>query len=438
MGGIGESLRRLMDKILRQTSLDEKTINQLVNEFEKALILSDVNLELVGRIGEKIRQSMLAKEPPPGVSKRDFLVKLLYDELIELLGGEKTHVVWPNKNKPYVILLVGLQGSGKTTTAAKIAKFYSKRSYRVGLVAADTYRPGAQQQLVQLGEKIGVPVHVEGGDAITIAKKGVAEFKQKGFNIIIVDTAGRHKEEKGLLEEMRQIAQAISPDAVYLVLDASIGQLAGPQAAAFKESVPVGYIVVTKLDGSARGGGALSAVAATGAKIVFVGTGEGLDDLEVFDPPSFIGRLLGLGDLKALAERVAEAQLNEKRFEEIITGGKFTLADFEFYLDSISKMGSLSKLIALIPGLSGIPKEMMENAEQDLKKWKVILNSFTKEEKLYPQLLNSSRIRRIAIGSGTTPEDVRALIRRYEQMKSQMKLLKRNRALLKRLAEYRL
>lgn len=427
-----------MDKILRQTSLDEKTINQLVNEFEKALILSDVNLELVEKIGEKIRQRMLNEEPPPGVTKRDYLVKLLYDELVGLLGGEKTHVVWPNKTKPYVILLVGLQGSGKTTTAAKIAKFYSKRSYRVGLVAADTYRPGAQQQLAQLGEKIGVPVYLEGGDAVTIAKRGVAELKQKGFNIIIVDTAGRHKEEKGLLEEMRQIALAINPDAVYLVLDASIGQLAGPQAAAFNQSVPVGYIVVTKLDGSARGGGALSAVAATGGKIVFVGTGEGLDDLEVFDPPSFIGRLLGLGDIKALAEKVAEAQLNEKRFEEIITGGKFTLADFEFYLDSISKMGSLSKLVSLIPGLSAVPKELMKNAEQDLKKWKVILSSFTREEKLYPQLLNSSRIRRIAIGSGTSQEDVRALIKRYEQMKSQMKLLRRNRALLKRLAEYRL
>jgi len=438
LGGIGDSLRKLMDKILRQPNLDEKIIAQLVNEFEKALILADVNIELVQRIGEKIKQRISTEEPPSGVTKRDFMVKLIYDELIELLGGEKTHLVWPNKNKPYVILLVGLQGSGKTTSAAKIAKFYAKRSYRVGLVAADTYRPGAQQQLAQLGDKIGVPVYVSGGDAITIAKNGVSEFKQKGVNLVIVDTAGRHKEEKELLDEMREIAKAVNPDAVYLVLDATIGQLAGPQAAAFSRAVPVGYIAVTKLDGSARGGGALSAVASTGGKIIFIGTGEGLDDLEVFDPPSFISRLLGLGDVKALAEKVAEAQLNEKQFEEIITGGKFTLADFEFYLDSISKMGSLSKLMTMIPGLSTVPSELMKNAEQDLKKWKVILNSFTKQEKLYPQVLNSSRIKRIAIGSGTSQEDVRALIKRYEQMRNQMKLLKRNRALLKKLAGYKL
>jgi signal recognition particle subunit SRP54 len=426
-----------MDKILRQPNVDEKLIGQLVNEFEKALILADVNIELVESIGQKIKDKFFSEEPPSGVSKRDYLIKLIYDELIELLGGEKTHLVWPNKNTSYVILLVGLQGSGKTSSAAKIAKFYAKRSYRVGLVAADTYRPGAQQQLTQLGEKIGVPVYTAGEDAVSIAKNGVLDFKQKKFNLIIVDTAGRHKEEKALFEEMREIASSINPDAVYLVLDATIGQLAGPQAAAFNRAVPVGYIVVTKLDGSARGGGALSAVAATGGKIVFVGTGEGIDDLEVFDPPSFISRLLGLGDIKALAERVAEAQLNEKQFEEIITSGKFTLADFEFYLDSISRMGSLSKLVTMIPGLSTIPSELMKNAEQDLKKWRVILNSFTKEEKLNPQLLTASRVRRIAIGSGTSQEDVRALLKRYEQMKSQMKLLKRNRALLKKLGSYK-
>ncbi|MEM0121698.1 MAG: signal recognition particle receptor subunit alpha, partial [Thermoprotei archaeon] len=218
MGGIGDSLRKLMDKIMRQTSLDEKIIAQLVNEFEKALILADVNLELVQRIGDKIKQRLSTEEPPSGVTKRDFMIKLMYDELIELLGGEKTHVVWPNKNKPYVILLVGLQGSGKTTTAAKIAKFYGKRSYRVGLVAADTYRPGAQQQLAQLGAKIGVPVYISGEDPVIIAKNGVSDFKQKGFNIVIVDTAGRHKEEGKLLEEMREIAKAVDPDSVYMVL----------------------------------------------------------------------------------------------------------------------------------------------------------------------------------------------------------------------------
>jgi signal recognition particle subunit SRP54 len=417
--------------------VDEKQVNQLVNEFERALIKADVSLEIVGDLGKRIKNRVLTEQPPAGITRRDYMVKVIYDELVNLLGGETTHVVWPKRDKPFVILMVGLQGSGKTTTAAKIAKFYLKRSYKVGLVAADTFRLGAKEQLIQLGQKIGAPVYTSDYDAIMIAQKGIEELKKQGCNLLLIDTAGRHKEEKGLLQEMVKLQKTINPDSVYLILDGTIGQLAKAQAEAFARSVPIGYIIITKLDGSAKGGGAISAAAATGARILFIGVGEGLDDLEVFDPPSFISRLLGLGDIQALAEKVKEAQINEKQLEEIITTGRFTLVDFEFYLDSMNKMGSLSKILNLVPGFSNIPTEITKNAEVDLRKWKIILNSLNKAEKLNPQIINSSRIRRIAIGSGSKQEDVRSLLKRYELMRNQMKLLKRNRSLLKKLGAYK-
>lgn len=437
MGGLGSSLRSIIDKLTRQPNVDEKQMNQLINEFERALIKADVNLEIVGNLGKRIKERVFTEQPPAGVTKRDYMIKVIYDELVNLLGGENTRIVWPKKDEPYVILMVGLQGSGKTTTAAKIAKFYLKRSYKVGLIAADTFRPGAKEQLIQLGQKIGVPVYTSNEDAVVIAQKGIEELKNQGYNLLLVDTAGRHKEEKSLIQEMIKLERTINPSGVYLVLDGTIGQLAKTQAEAFAKSVPIGYIVITKLDGSAKGGGAISAAAATGARVLFIGVGEGLDDLEIFDPPSFISRLLGLGDIRALADKVREAQINEKQFEEIVTTGRFTLIDFEFYLDSMNKMGSLSKVLSLVPGFSNIPTEIAKNAEEDLKKWKVILNSFNKNEKLNPQIINSSRIRRIAIGSGSKQEDVRSLLRRYELMKNQMKMLKRNRSLLKKLGAYK-
>jgi signal recognition particle subunit SRP54 len=380
---------------------------------------------------------MLTEEPPPGVTKRDYMVKLIYDELVSLLGGEQKRTVWPDRDKPYVMLLLGLQGSGKTTTAAKIARFYLKRSYKAGLIAADTFRPGAKEQLKQLGDKLGAPVYTSDGNSVRISVDGVSYLKRQGCNLIIIDTTGRHKEEEELLREMAVMNREVGPDAVFLVLDGTIGQLAKPQAEAFSKVASIGFIVITKLDGTAKGGGAISATVATGAPIAFVGTGEGIDDLEVFDPPSFISRLLGLGDIKALAERVKDAQISEKRFEQIIGTGKLTLADFEYYIDSMDKMGSLAKFFSLLPGLSNVPPEMMRNAETDMRRWKTILNSMTKLEKVRPELLGASRVKRIAVGAGASTDEVKALLKRYETMKTQMKMIKRNRTLLRKLSSYK-
>lgn len=436
MEGFGSSLRKLFDKLTRQTNVDEKAISEVVNELEKALIKADVSLDLVTQIGEEIKTKMKTQEPPPGVTKRELLVKVLYDELIKLLGGEKGELIWPKRDKMYKIVLVGLQGSGKTTTAAKLASFYLKRGYRVGLVAADTYRPAGKDQLAQLGAKVGVPVYTSDKESTIIAKEGVNSFERQGMNLVIIDTAGRHKEEKGLLEEMEQIVRAISPDDVYLVIDGTIGQQAKAQAEAFAKRIPVGSIIITKLDGSAKGGGAISAVAVTGSRIRFIAEGEGVDDFEPFDPPGFVSRLLGLGDVKTLVEKVREAQVDEERIRDIMTTGKFTLVDFEYQLDSISKMGSFSKFLSLIPGLSSIPSELTKNTEADLKRWRTILKSMRVGEKLDPSTISSHRIKKIAIGSGTKPEDVRQLLKRYDLFRSQLKMIKRNRALLKRLSQY--
>jgi signal recognition particle subunit SRP54 len=432
----GSSLRKLFDKLTRQTNIDEKAITEAVNELERTLIKADVSLDLVTWVGEEIKMKMKTQEPAPGVTKRDLLVKVFYDELIKLLGGEKGEVIWPKRDKLYKIVLVGLQGSGKTTTAAKLANFYLKRGYRVGLIAADTYRPAGKDQLIQLGAKVGIPVYTSDDESITIAEEGVRNFEKQGMNLVVVDTAGRHKEEKGLLEEMEKIVQAVAPDDVYLVIDGTIGQQARAQAEAFAKRIPVGSIIITKLDGSAKGGGAISAVAVTGSKIRFIGEGEGIDDFEPFDPPGFISRLLGLGDVKALVEKVREAQVDEERIRDIMTTGKFTLIDFEYQLDSISKIGSFSKFLNLIPGMSSIPSELTKNTEADLKKWRTILRSMRRSEKLDPSIISSQRIKKIAIGSGTRPEDVRQLLKRYDMFRSQLKMIKRNRALLRRLSQY--
>jgi len=326
-------------------------------------------------------------------------------------------------------MLVGLQGSGKTTSAAKLAYFLKQKGLKVGLVCADTYRPGAYAQLRQLAEEVGVPFYGEpdGRDPVGIALRGLKEFS--GLDVVIIDTAGRHKEEKALMEEMKALAAAIRPDEVILVIDATIGQQAGVQARAFHEATPIGSIFLAKLDGSARGGGALSAVAATGARIKFVGTGERIEDIEHFVPTRFIGRLLGIGDIEAIIQKVREA---EKEVSEealvAIARGRFTLYELREVLKGMSRRGRLSKLLGLLPGLPyEVPKEAFDEMEVKVKRWLAIMDSMTSEEMANPRILNASRIRRIARGSGTTERDVRELIKYYNMMKKMGKQLKKLR-----------
>ncbi|HIP74561.1 MAG TPA: signal recognition particle protein, partial [Thermococcus paralvinellae] len=327
------------------------------------------------------------------------------------------------KEKPTVLLTVGIQGSGKTTTVAKLARYFQKRGYKVGLVCSDTWRPGAYHQLKQLVEPYGIEVFGDPNekDAVKLAKEGVEYFRHKGVDIIIVDSAGRHKEEKGLIEEMKQISEAIKPHEVILVIDGTIGQQAYNQALAFREATPIGSIIVTKLDGSAKGGGALSAVVATGAPIKFIGVGEKVEDLEPFDPKRFVSRLLGLGDLQGLLEKFEELSKTQEFKEddlEKFMRGKFNLKDMYAQLEAMSRMGPLKQILQMIPGLGySLPDDVVRLSEQRLKKFRVIMNSMTEEELEHPEIINYSRIKRIARGSGTTVKDVKELLEQYNQMK---------------------
>jgi signal recognition particle subunit SRP54 len=416
-----------MKKLLRLAVIDEKAVKELVRDLQRALLQSDVNVNLVLQISQAVETRSLDEKLPPGISRREHVIKVLYEELTKFLGEEPAKiVVEPGKNQ--LIMLVGIQGTGKTTASVKLARFYQKRSMKPAIICADTYRPGAFDQLRQLADRVNVPVYGEPGslEVLSIVRKGLQQFTADKHDLIIVDTAGRHKDEKSLMTEMKSLAKAIQPNEIILAIDASIGQAATSQAAAFNETTTIGSILVTKLDGTAKGGGALSAVAATHAKIKFIGIGEKIDDLEQFIPSSFVGRILGMGDVKALVEKVREAELvvPQKKARAFMEG-KFTLKDMYDQMVAVRKMGPLKKLIGMVPGGINVPDDAMETAERKLDSWKVIIQSMNRTEIEDPKLVDSSRARRIARGSGTAEKDVKEMINQYFMMKKMMKAMKR-------------
>jgi len=425
--GLGKSLSDAVKKILRMAVVDEKAVKELVRDLQRALLQSDVNVNLVLQISQAVEKRSLEERLPPGISRRDHVVKVLYEELTRFLGEEPSKlIIEPGKRQ--VIMLVGIQGTGKTTAAVKLARFYQKRGLRPAIICADTYRPGAYDQLKQLADKVTVPVYGEPNskDVLKVVRNGMAQFTGQKCDLIIVDTAGRHKDEAELMSEMRDLAKQIQPDEIILAIDASIGQAAMSQAAAFNESTTVGSILVTKLDGTAKGGGALSAVAATHAKIKFVGTGEKIDDIEQFIPSSFVGRILGMGDIKVLVDRVRDAEIvvPQKKAKAFLEG-KFTLKDMYDQMVAVRKMGPLKKLVGMMPGGINVPEDAMESAEKRLDAWRVIIQSMTRDEIEDPKLVDSSRARRIARGSGTSDKEVKEMVNQYFMMKKMMKSMKR-------------
>jgi signal recognition particle subunit SRP54 len=321
-------------------------------------------------------------------------------------------------------MLVGLQGSGKTTTAVKLARFYQKRGARPYIIVSDTYRPAAYEQASQLAEPFGIKVYGDPGnkEPLDIMAKGMGEAKKS--DLIILDSAGRHKKEDELFAEMKKLHSAFKPDEQLLVIDGTIGQQAGAQAKAFHEAIGVTGVILTKLDGSAKGGGALSAVAETGSSIRFIGTGERVDDVDVFDPDRFISRLLGMGDLQSLLEKAKESVEGEKVKD--ILKGEFTLLDLRAQIEAIGKLGPLSSVLKMIPGMSmSVPKEASQLTEVKMKKFMYVMDSMTMDEQRKPKVLNASRITRIAQGSGTTKEDVKELIKYYNVMKKALKGFKK-------------
>jgi len=428
---LGSSLTDAIKKLFRAGVVDEAAVKELVRDIQRALLQSDVNVQLVLEISKRIEERALKEKMPPGISRREHVIKVVYEELTRFVGDKPVPLkIEPGKRK--IIMLAGIQGSGKTTSATKLARFYQKRGLKPALICADTYRPGAYAQLQQNAARINVPIFGDpkAKDPIKVVSEGLKHFSDKDF--IIVDTAGRHKEEKDLIKEMKTLEQKIKPDEVVMVIDGTIGQQALLQAKTFHEATPIGAILVTKLDGSARGGGALSAVAATGAPIKFIGTGEKIEDIESFTPSRFVGRLLGMGDLETLLEKVKEAEIKvpSKKKAQAILSGKFTLTDMYEQFETMKGMGPFRKLLQMLPGMSAnVPEEMLNTAEGRLEKWRVIIQSMRPEEKENPKLFSYSRVKRVARGSGTSEKEVKELLKQYVMMRKMMKMFKRKKKL---------
>ena len=427
---LGSSLYDAIKKVFKASVVDENTVKELVRDIQRALLQADVNVQLVLEISKHIEERALKEKVPPGISRREHVIKVVYEELTRFVGDKPVPLkVEPGKKK--IIMLVGIQGSGKTTHAAKLARYFQKRGLKPALICADTYRPGAFAQLQQLATRINIPIYgdLKAKDPVKVVREGLKQFNDK--DLIIVDTAGRHKEEKDLIREMKDLEKNIKPDEVIMVIDGTIGQQALIQAKTFHEATPIGAIIVTKLDGSSRGGGALSAVAATGAPIKFIGTGEKIEDVEPFIPQRFVGRLLGMGDLETLLEKVHDAEIKvpQKKAKEILSG-KFTLTDMYDQFEAVKGMGPFRKVLKMLPGMSyDVPEDMLNTAEDRLDKWRVIIQSMTPAEKENPKLLNASRAKRVARGSGTTEKDVKELLKQYVMMRKMLKMFKHKKKL---------
>jgi signal recognition particle subunit SRP54 len=422
---LGESLKDSLRKLLKISLIDRKLVEALSEDIKKALLSGDVNLQLATKITDSIKNRALTEKPKPGLTHREQVINIVYEELVKLLGAEPGK--FEIKEKPTKILLVGLFGSGKTTTAAKLAKLFKKQGQKVCLVQTDTWRPAAYEQLKQLSEKINVPFYgiKEEKDPIKIVKKFEPDFSR--FNVIIFDSAGRDALSKELTDELKRLNENIKPQEKLLVLSGDIGQAAKTQAKAFKDSVGLSGVIITKLDGTAKGGGALSACAETGAKVKFIGVGEHIDDFEDYEPKRFVSRLLGLGDLQTLLSKAEEAIKKEdaEALAKKFIKAEFTFDDLMKQMEALQKMGPLSQVMSMIPGMgmAKIPPELLNVQEGKMKSWRHIIQSMTKQERDSPDLIDASRIKRIAKGSGKSEADVRELIKQYAQMKKMMKLM---------------
>ena len=416
---LGSGLKETFRKITGLGVVDREAVERIVRDLQRTLIQSDVDVKIVLELSNGIKNRILKEKPPAGMTLKEHFIKTLYDEIVDLLGKEKGELSLKNQK----ILLMGLFGCGKTTTCGKLAKWFKKRGLSVALVACDTHRAAAQDQLRQIGKQIEIPVYSEGKKPEDIAKNALKKAKE---NVLIFDSAGRDALDKELAKELKNLGKIIKPDEVFLVIPADIGQAARKQAEEFNRLVGITGLIVTKLDGTAKGGGALAAANVSGSKVRMIGMGEKLDDFEEYDPKRFVSRMIGYGDIQGLLEKAKEAGAEEtaKKLME----GRFTLNEFYEQLGSLQKMGSLSSVMSMIPGFSGgmlakkLPKDFLNVQEDKMKKWKFIIDSMTQEEREDPEIIKQSRVQRIAKGSGTNQADVRELIKNYKQIKKVLKM----------------
>ena len=388
LDSLGGSLRGALKKIASASRIDKQVVDEAVREIQRALLQADVNVKLVMNLSNRIRDRALSEKPAPGMNPREHVINIVYQELLNLVGKSS-----PVTLEKQTIMLVGLQGSGKTTTAAKLATFFQRKGLRSAVVCADTFRAGAYDQLKALCEKQGVFFYGEKGnpDAPAVARKGLEASKK--YDVAIVDTAGRHALEEDLIQEMMEIDAVVHADHKLLVMDAALGQQASEQAKAFDKAVGITGVIITKLDGTAKGGGALSAVAETNSSVAFIGVGETPSDLERFEADRFISRLLGMGDIKTLIERAQETKIEEEVDVEALMRGKFTLKDMCKQMEAINKMGPLKQIMQMLP-LGGMGLDISDQEYQvtkdRLEKYRVIMSSMTEAELEDPKIITAS------------------------------------------------
>lgn len=415
---LGSGLKEALRKIAKAGYIDKKTVDELVNDIQSSLLVSDVNVKLTFQLTNNIKDRALNEKPVKGMTAKEHVIKIVYGELVKFVGKKAEVSLKPGK-----IMLVGLFGSGKTTSIGKLAKFYQKKGLKPALIGCDIHRPAAMTQLEQIANQINIPVYApkDTKNPVEIAKKGMEQFKK--YDILIFDAAGRSSLDKELAEELKKLGEVVKADEVLLTIPADLGQAAQQQAEGFNKLVGITGIFLTKMDATARGGGALVACAVTGAPVKFIGIGEKLDAIELFDPERFVSRLIGFGDLQSLIEKAKEAEIKPESIKKVMEG-RFTLVEFYDQLDAMQKMGPMKSVLEMMPGAPSLPKNIdISQQEQKMKKWKFIIESMTAKEKEEPSIVDSSRIKRIAKGSGTTEADVRDLLKYYEQTKKVMKMV---------------
>ena len=424
---LGSGIRKALARITGASVVDEAAVKELVKDLQRVLITNDVNVKLVFQLTKTIEEKALKEKLLPGLSLREHVVRVVHDELQKVLGGKFEPRLGKQK-----ILLLGLFGAGKSTTAAKLAKFYQSKGLKVAWIAADVHRPAAFDQLQQLSEQVKSGFYGIRGEknAVKIAEQSLKELEGK-YDVLILDSAGRSAFDGELAEELKAVAKAFKPDEKFLVVSADLGQVAGKQAQEFHSTVGVTGVIVTKMDGSGKGGGALSSLAVTGAKVAFIGTGEKTTDLKPFDSTRFVAELVGFPDLASLLEKMNEAS-DEEAVQKAIAEGKLDFESFLAQMRAMRKMGPMKQIMQML-GVYDLPEEMVVQSEEKMKAFEAAVLSMTPAERKNPDLMKSkARQARVAKGAGLKEDDVRELIKNFEKSVKLMKQFKGNKGLLKK------
>jgi len=420
---LGNVLKKATDKIANALFLDKNMVEGIIRDLQRALIEADVSIPLVKELSDKIRKTAL-DERIKNIEKKEHLIKLLHDELVKILGEYKPLKLEKTQNR---IMFLGLYGAGKTTTIGKLGNYYAKRGNKVALIGLDVHRPAAAEQLKQNAEKNNLNYFIRPGEVNAVKIYREFESKLKDYNVVLVDTAGRHMLDEELLKEIKELNRAINPTEIILVMPADVGQAAKKQAKEFQDSVKITGVIITRMDSTAKGGGALTACAQTNAGVYFITTGEKINDIEEFNPESFLSRLLGMGDLTALIEKIKSVtdEGKQEKLQKQLEEGELSLEDVIEQVKNMNQLGGFDKIKSMIPGMNSakISDEMLEGQQAKIAKWEHIVKSMTKKEKENPDILKkeTTRIARIAKGSGTHTSDIRALLKQYDMLNEMIK-----------------